>query len=752
MAQMAQGEQANQREFFARCASGFEKVLADELKGLRCRSVRPLKGGVAFFGQVEDGLRACLWSRVATRIQLVLARVGARDAQELYHALAAFPWEDHLAPGATLAVQAHGTNEQLRNTQFSALKVKDAVCDRLREVRGERPDVDAADPDFALDVAIHAEKATVYLNLSGASLHRRGYREAGKQVEAPLKETLAAGMLLAAGWPALAQAGGAFVDPMCGSGTLAVEAALIAAGAAPGLLREKWGFMGWSQHEPDVWERLVEQAKKVGVRAPTQAVRIFASDTDGRALRLAKANAERAGVAGLIAFKKADAAELQESFGQELGAESPHFAGGLLAVNPPYGKRLLAAGGLGLAYEALSQAVDALPEGWKLAVITPDQNIDTALGMMPDAVLSCFNGPLETGVRMYTVQATGRTRVPVVSLAGVERSVAVADRKSEQFAARLRKVAKERAKWARKEGVSCYRIYDADLPEYALAIDWFEGVEESEGQNFVRVSEYKAPASVDEVLAQRRFADAMALIPAVLDVDPSQVFSKVRQRDKGGQQYREARDESHVVHVQEAGYVFELDLGGYLDTGLFLDHRITREMVGEMARGTRFLNLFAYTGTATVYAAGADAAETTTVDLSNTYLDWAYRNLAGNNLVGDWDRFVRADTIPWLRAEERDGAQYDLIFCDPPTFSNSKAMGGHSFDVQRDHVKLLRAVAGVLAPDGTVVFSCNRRNFKLDTAALADFGLIAQDITAQTIPHDFSRTPKVHRCYLLHWA
>ena len=198
---MAKGRHTDtdELEFFARCAAGFEALLADELRALRLRRVRPLKGGVAFFGTVADAYRACLWSRIATRIQLVLARLDARDGDALYAGCVRYPWETCIASGATIAVQAHGTNDALRNTQFTALKVKDAVCDRLREQRGERPDVDPRDPDIALDVSLHKSHATIFLNLSGASLHRRGYRADGIQTEAPLKETLAAGILLAAG-------------------------------------------------------------------------------------------------------------------------------------------------------------------------------------------------------------------------------------------------------------------------------------------------------------------------------------------------------------------------------------------------------------------------------------------------------------------------------------------------------------------------------------------------------------------------
>ena len=739
------------QELFARCARGFEDVLASELKGLHLRQVRPLKGGVAFFGATVDAYRACLHSRIATRIQLVLARVEAGTAQNLYDGAAAFAWEEHLAPGATIAVQAHGQNAALRNTQFTALKVKDAVCDRMREKRGTRPDVDAKNPDFAIDVSLHRSKATLYLNLSGPSLHRRGYRQEGVQTTAPLKETLAAGMLLASGWDELARQGSAFADPMCGSGTLAIEAALIATHRAPGLLRERWGFSGWLKHDQDAWCSLVDEAR--GQAKGEYAAPIVACDCDSQAVRIACDNAERAGVGDVVRFACCDASKLPEQLGhaaRKRGGQLP--SQGLVAVNPPYGERMSTADELPDTYASLARAVADLPAGWRLAAITPDATIDTALGRVPERVLECNNGPLEAQVRIYRADPAQHQSVQVVSLAGVQHSVGVAEKNSEQFAARLRKVARERAKWARKAGVSCYRVYDADLPDYAFAIDVYEADGSCERQRFVRMAEYQAPDTVDQDRAARRFSDACALVPAVLDIDRSQLFSKVRRREKGGGQYRDARERPRVVRVREAAYTFEVDLAGHLDTGLFLDHRETRRMIQDMAADARFLNLFAYTGTATVYAAGGGAAQTTTVDMSRTYLDWAQRNMRANGFAGPEHVFERCDVLEWVERSKRSGVAFDLIFCDPPTFSNSKSMGKRTWSVHRDHADLIQNLSSLLAQDGTLVFSTNLRTFKLDEQALDACGLVARNVTAETIPHDFERTPKVHRCYLVRRA
>ena len=320
---------------------------------------------------------------------------------------------------------------------------------------------------------------------------------------------------------------------------------------------------------------------------------------------------------------------------------------------------------------------------------------------------------------------------------------------SEQFAARLKKVAKQRNRWASRNAIDCYRLYDADLPDYAAAIDLYRGVDAYEGQTFVHLAEYAPPAQVSPELARKRLEDMIALTPAVLGIPADRLFCKTRTKDKGGSQYRDAGGRAMRALTAEHGLVFEIDLGSYLDTGIFLDHRITREMVKEKSSGKRFLNLFAYTGTVSCHAAAGGALETVTVDLSNTYLDWARRNMERNGFSGNAHQFERADVIGWLVAALKARRQFDLVFVDPPTFSNSKAMGAQTWDVQRDHVAVLRAVKRLLAPGGEAIFSCNLRSFKLDYAALEADGIKIADITAETIPLDFERNPKIHQCFLL---
>ena len=332
---------------------------------------------------------------------------------------------------------------------------------------------------------------------------------------------------------------------------------------------------------------------------------------------------------------------------------------------------------------------------------------------------------------------------------GAETKILVRDKGAEQFAARFKKVAKDRRKWARRNDIYCYRVYDADLPDFAVAVDRYDGVWKSDGESYLCIAEYQAPKTVDPAKALARWEDAVDIAAATLDIPRERVFLKTRRKDKGGGQYVDQQKDAHLMYTEECGNVFEIDLGSYLDTGIFLDHRVTRDMVGQMADGKRFLNLFSYTGTCTVHAAVNGAINTMTVDLSNTYLDWARRNMELNGCDGPEHKFIRADVLQWLDQMSKGSRKFDLIFVDPPTFSNSKAMGKNTWSVQRDHVNLLTRVTKLLAPGGKAVFSCNLRNFKPDYEALEAAGVHLEDITAKTIPYDFERNAKIHCCFIV---
>lgn len=775
-------------EFFASCLVGVEQALAAELKRLRVRHVRPLHGGVAFFGCPIDAERVCLWSRVASRVTAVVGRVNAGDADLMYAGAYDLPWEEVVAPGAKLAVRAHGINPELRNTQFTALKVKDAICDALRSRTGARPDIDADNPDALIEVRVRENRATITFDVSGESLHRRSYFDAKDEGDAVLSCAHAAALLETVGAPEKLRAGWCLVDPACLVDFTLCEAAGIAADQAPGLLRERWGFNGWAMHDEKAWEDALADADERFEAGLSQLMRECkvsdsASLPNPDRVRIAGLAPSRGSVARarrhlrnarLSAFVRIECSTDQD-FGEDLAivartAKRRHGAAVLVCHVSAADSSEDEAYAMFRASRFMSAVGHALPGS--VFGLVDDRGVSSRFNDKPSFDERVGSGRIETRMQVFQEASSCQVELRLPNPeGGPDIPVEVNEAKSEQFAARLRKVARERRKWAQAEGVSCYRVYDADLPEYNAAIDVYEGAGVDEGATFVHIAEYQAPSSVDTLTARRRFEDLLVLTPAVLGVRPGFVYSKVRSRSRGGSQYRDAGKRSFVTHTTEAGLLFEIDLAGYLDTGLFLDHRITRRIVGEMARGKRFLNLFAYTGAATVHAAAGGAESTTTVDLSQTYLDWAQRNMRLNGFRcegapvdgrrGSRDgrtsgrerraehEFVRADVMPWIVDARRQGRQFDLIFVDPPTFSNSKAMGRRTWDVQRDHVELLVGVSRLLARGGEAVFSCNLRSFKPDYDELTRLGVELTEITQDTIPHDFERNARIHRCYLL---
>lgn len=700
--------------FFAPCPKGIEGVLADELRAFGAESVTPALAGVGFEGPLEVGYRACLWSRTASRIVLRIGTFPAPDPDALYAGVRSVDWARHLDVDGTLAVDFTSSRSAITHTGFGALKTKDAIVDQFRDRTGRRPSVDAAAPDVRVNVHVAEDVAILSIDLSGGGLHRRGWRGGGGA--APLKESLAAAVLLLAGWPEVAARGGALVDPMCGSGTLLIEAALMAADVAPGLARARWGFTGWKGHEPALWAPLLAEARERDHRhaGPTARLpRIVGYDADPRAVRMAIENVESAGLRGLVHVERRDLLE----------AAAVGDAPGLVVANPPYGERIGERRALEVLYRRLGDVLKQQFPGWESHVLTGNPDLSKFIGLKITRRTVLFNGAIEC--RLLRIPLREATERP---LAGPEPEAPVT-----AFANRLRKNLAKLAKWARREGVTCYRLYDADLPEYALEVDLYE--------RWVHVQEYQRPKSVDPVRAVVRLNDALVAIQDVLGVPVADIFVKHRQRQRGRDQYRKVEESGDFREVHEGGHRFLVNLRDYFDTGLFLDHRPTRALVGELARGRDFLNLFAYTGTATVYAAKGGARSTTTVDLSNTYLDWAQRNLDRNGVRGDRHQLVRADCLQWLDRADR---RYGLVFLDPPTFSNSKGMRD-TLDIQRDHTALLRATARLLTPDGVLLFSNNNRRFQMDRDALE--GLVVEDITRQTIPPDFTRDRRIHNTW-----
>jgi 23S rRNA (guanine2445-N2)-methyltransferase / 23S rRNA (guanine2069-N7)-methyltransferase len=716
-------------KFFASCGKGLEYLLADELVALGCKRATAALAGANVEGDPIDAQRAVLWSRLASRVLWPIAEFDCPDEHALYAGVAAIDWTGHLAGGHTLAVDAHVSGEAITHARYAAQRVKDGVVDVMRAKTGARPDVDVEAPDLRLNLVIRKGRAIVSIDLGGGPLHRRGWRQS--QGEAPLKENLAAAVLLRGEWPRIHAEGGGLLDPMCGSGTLLIEGALMAADVAPGLMRQG-GFMPtrWLGFDNETWQQLREEAQARKVHGLAALGGDFhGSDSDPHAIRAARDNAEMAGVGGKIHFKVVD-----------VGAMPPQRnPRGLVVCNPPYDARLAADPAL---YRALGNALRQATPGWRASLLCGDADLARATGLRAGKKYQLFNGAIEcTLIVVDPVAPPQRER---------EDAAQPLTEGAQMVANRLRKNLRNSKRWREQERVTCHRAYDADLPEYAAAIDVYVAEDGTDSdpstRTWLHIQEYAAPADIPEPLQRRRLQELLAAAREVFGIPRERIALKTRSRGKGGSKY--AREDQfdtrgEFIVVREGDARLRVNLFDYLDTGLFLDHRPLRLRIADEAEDTRFLNLFGYTGAATVHAAVGRARQTTTVDLSATYLQWCADNLRENGAGGTRHRLVQADAVAWLQS---DTGEYDLMFCDPPTFSNSKR--AEDFDVQAEHVRLLRAAVARLARDGVLYFSNNFRRFRLDADAVAGFAS-CEDISAQTIPPDFARNPRIHRCWRL---
>ena len=694
---------------FASTARGLEELLKSELDALGAQDLQVVQGGVHFEADDRTMYQSLLWSRLASRILLPLGEFGVYSDLDLYVGVQSIDWTELFGSQHTFVVHFSGTNESIRNSQFGALKVKDAIVDSFTRQKLPRPNVDREQPDIRINVWLNKDRASIALDLSGDALHQRGYRQQTGQ--APLKENLAAAIVLRSGW----QPTTPLLDPMCGSGTLLIEAALIACDRAPGLLRSRWGFTHWRQHNDALWREVKGEAQQ-RARAGTAAAqaRFFGYDSDGRVLEWAQANARRAGVADLFTFARQDVLQLKNPL--------PGEQHGTVLSNPPYGERLESEPALIALHSQLGRIMKQHFGGWKLSLFSGSPELLSCLQLRAERQFKAKNGPIECVQKNYQLAETSG-----------ENGAQIA----EDYANRLRKNLKKLEKWARQEGIACYRLYDADLPEYNVAVDRYG--------EWVVVQEYAPPKTIDAAKARQRLFDVIGATLSVLELQANRLVLKTRERQKGKNQYQKLGEKGDFFEVQEYNARLLVNLTDYLDTGLFLDHRIARHMLGKMSKDKDFLNLFSYTGTASVHAGLGGARSTTTVDMSCTYLEWAERNLRLNGLTGRQHRLMQADCLSWLRESDET---FDLIFIDPPTFSNSKRME-EDFDVQRDHIMLMRNLKRLLRAGGTVMFSNNKRGFKMDLEGLASLGLKAQDITQKTLSQDFARNRQIHNCWLI---
>ena len=699
-------------KFTATCATGFENLVAGEIKAFQGDDIKIGSGSVCWSGSLESGYRACLWSRFSSRVLLEVATLEATDEEILYAGVRKIDWQQHLTSTTTFAVDCSlGLGAPFNHSKYTALKVKDAIADYFRALNGTRPHVQVNRPGVRVNVHADSERTVLAIDLSGESLHRRGYRlETG---EAPLKETLAAAIIVLSGWDGRRP----LLDPLCGSATLLIEAAMVAGDSAPGLGRPYFGMLEWRGHDEVLWNRLVSEAVEREEKGFNRSwPQLTGYDGSRLAVRQARMNIANAGLEDNITVSRKDLFDL-----------SPPGEEGFLVCNPPYGERLSEKETLKYLYRFIGNRLQASFQGWSVGLFTSNPDLADMTGLDWDEKHPLFNGPI--ACRLF-VGKVGRQVVR-----HFQWTVAPPDPEEDSdFANRLRKNVKKLIGWADREGVECFRVYDRDMAEYNVSIDLYG--------KWVHVQEYAAPASISESVSAERFSAVLAGLRRVLGAGRDRVFIKTRRKQKGKNQYQKnAKKRGKLYEVREGRCSFLLNFTDYLDTGLFLDHRNTRTRIEQEAEGKRFLNLYGYTGTATVHAAVGGAVSSTTVDLSAPYLQWAEMNFALNGIHPERHRLVHSDCMQWLK-ENND--LFDLIFVDPPTFSNTRKKS-RIFDLQKDHFLLLNLAMSRLRDNGLLIFSTNYRAFALDGRLADQYN--CRNISKKSLPRDFQQSPRIHQCW-----
>ena len=736
------------------CADGLEAPLQTELTSFGIASEIKSTGRLAVTGTLRDLYTICLWSRVASRVLMLIKRKNINTeydvAEQLYGLAKSADWTEQFKLEQTFAIRLSVDKRVAVSQQFAMLRIKDAIADTFNEVYDSRPNVDSKNPDFSVFATVNDKQAELYLDLSGTSLHRRGYRVA--MTEAPLKENLAAALLYSAGWHKKNEQGNAplynaLIDPMCGSGTFIIEALLMHCDYAVGIDKaaNQFGFYQWQHHDDALWQQMIDDAQTrfrdalaITNEQPDTLPLILGFDADSGAILATEKNLIAAGLQDLLPLLDLETRALDQlSSVLKPLVDDGRLSNPLVITNPPYGERLgdeemikPLYHALGLILQDSFAGIDIDPMVGILAANVEQVDI---LPIKEPKTLRCHNGAITVYFRYGTLIA-GQTGNLVSRFE--KREIEVEE--GQDFINRLQKNLAKLKKLAKKDTVSNLRVYNADLPDFKVAVDLYG--------DYVHVQEYAPPKTIPPETAKKRFNLALMGIREVFGINREQIFIKTRARQSGNDQYSkqgntEKRGKFYVA--REDGAYFYVNFTDYLDTGLFIDHRNMRARIKDNSRNKSVLNLFAYTCTASVHAALAGAKKVTSVDLSQNYLDWGKQNFVLNGLDVSRNKyqFVAADIFEWIKDNTE---QFDIIFIDPPTFSNSKKFQG-TFDVQRDHSALINRAMNRLTSDGVLYFSNNFTRFELDEQLTERYDIV--DITQKTIGFDFDVKKPIHQSF-----
>ena len=642
--------------FVAIGAAGLEKLIAEEVTENGGILEKTGGGFVQWHGGLESGYRMCLWSRFCSKVLLRIHTFALNDFDDIYRAALQFDWSVHTDHERSFCISTTlAKDAAVSHSHYATQRLKDGIVDYFKKVCGMRPDIQKERADVPFYLHVEENQGLIYVDLSGDSLHKRGYRKVAGP--APIRENLAAAICVLSGWQKEVQNSMQLVDPMCGSGTLLIEAALLWGDSAPGLSRKYFGFMRWLGHDEELWSSLIDEAvarEEIGFEKSWPE--IIGYDCDNEIVAAARKNIISAGLEEKIVVECREAAFL-ERVGEY----------GFVLSNLPYGERLSDKEDIRYIYTGITTLLQQQLYGWSAGLLVMEADGVDQFPLHNQEKYRLYNGSLPCRLLTGKIESAPDKSFPYDYGGGND----LLD--GRDLFNRLVKNHKKRVKWLEKSGNSCYRIYDRDLPEYNITIDVYE--------KYFLVQEYAPSVSVNEDVAKKRLSVALHVVRKFFKTGRERVFVKKRERQRGKEQYRKTEGKGRFYRVSEGGCTFLVNFTQYLDCGLFLDHRPIREIIEREAKGKHFLNLYGYTGTASVHAAKGGALSTTTVDLSSRYLQWARNNFLCNGFCLDNHHFMQQDCFEWLRgASDR----FDLIFIDPPTFSNTKKKR-LTFDIQRDH-------------------------------------------------------------------
>lgn len=699
----------NNYSLFITCPNGLEETLKQEIESLSLPVTNLTVGGVKLETNLEGLYLCALHLRTTNRILLHLYSDRIKEGSDVALQAEQFKWEGYFNIDHTIAIDFRGNDDTIRNTMYGAQCIKDGISDHFRGINGQRPTIDKENPDIKIRAQLRRGHINVYLDVFAKSLHKRGYRI--EQGIAPLKENLASGLLLQSGWQDIAKNNGALIDPLCGSGTFLIEGWQIATKYLPGFSLGEDLRLAWLGSDRTLWQRLYQEAMNEHHKAATAYdAPIIGFDADQNMVYKAQKNIRAAGLEKRIQVSTRDINHF---------SKPTHLKAGLVISNPPFGERLSEVNALLSLYQTIGKQINLHCTNWRLAILTSDQKLSKAIGLKSFRQYKVKNATLDCLLALFDINEGNLFN---------HEAARTLSKEGTELLNRLKKNQIKLTPWLKKNNITSYRLYDSDLPEFNVAIDVYQSIE---GTQHLHVQEYKAPKTIAETKVAKRIKVVMDVLTLGLKYSLDNISLKQRQRQKGKEQYQRVEQSEQRMVVKDGSVNCFVNLKDFLDTGLFLDHRRLRASFDKM-KTKNFLNLFCYTGVASLHAAKCGAV-TTNLDLSHTYLNWAKDNFRLNNHTLDKHHFIQGDVLKWL---EEDSEKFEVIFCDPPSFSNSKRMET-VLDIQKDHIRMIFQCMRKLTEGGILYFSCNLKNFKLDDSIIKKFTV--EDISMHTTSNDFKK-------------